>query len=74
VEQPAVSPRKDAKLTQVTLAKKLRRPQSFVSDGERLDLIEFLEVPSAMRTDERMAEVVQTGEAIRHARRRQSCR
>jgi transcriptional regulator with XRE-family HTH domain len=42
-------------LTQVALAKKLGRPQSFVSKFEcgerRLDLIEFIEVASALDVD-----------------------
>ena len=44
-----------AGLTQASLAKKLGRPQSFVSkfeNGERrLDLIEFLDVARALRLD-----------------------
>ena len=42
-------------LTQVELAKKLGRPQSFVSKFEcgerRLDVIEFLEVARALKVD-----------------------
>lgn len=47
--------RRTAGLTQVTLAKKLGRPQSFVSKFEsgerRLDVIEFLEVARALGVD-----------------------
>ena len=47
--------RKGAGFTQVTLAKKLRRHQSFVSNYERgerrLDLIEFLDVAAAIGFD-----------------------
>ena len=47
--------RRTAGLTQVALAKKLRRPQSFVSKIEcgerRLDVVEFLEVARALRID-----------------------
>ena len=47
--------RRRAGLTQVSLAKKLGRPQSFVSkfeNGERrLDVIEFLDVARALRLD-----------------------
>jgi transcriptional regulator with XRE-family HTH domain len=49
------SARRDAGLTQVALAKKLGRPQSFVSKFERgerrLDVIEFLEVAHALSLD-----------------------
>jgi transcriptional regulator with XRE-family HTH domain len=49
------SARRDAGLTQVALAKKLGRPQSFVSKLERgerrLDVIEFLEVARALSLD-----------------------
>jgi transcriptional regulator with XRE-family HTH domain len=44
--------RMDASLTQIELAKKLRKPQSFVSSYERgqrrLDVLEFAAVVSAM--------------------------
>jgi transcriptional regulator with XRE-family HTH domain len=47
--------RGDASLTQVALAKKLRRPQSFVSKFERgerrLDVAEFLDVARALGID-----------------------
>lgn len=47
--------RKNAGLTQVKLAKKLRRPQSYVSKYERgdrrLDVIEFLEIASIIGFD-----------------------
>ena len=47
-----IQARKKAGLTQVQLAQKLRRPQSFVSKYElgerRLDVIEFLEVSAAL--------------------------
>ena len=47
--------RKAAGFTQVTLARKLRRHQSFVSNYERgerrLDLIEFLDVAAAIGFD-----------------------
>lgn len=50
-----VEARQSAGLTQVTLAKKLGRPQSFVSKFERgerrLDVIEFLEVARALSLD-----------------------
>lgn len=46
---------RNAGLTQVALAKKLGRPQSFVSKFERgkrrLDVIEFLEVARALSLD-----------------------
>jgi len=48
-----VEAREDAGLTQVDVARKLGRPQSFVSKYERgerrLDLVEFLEVAGALR-------------------------
>ncbi len=47
--------RRAAGLTQVELAKKLGRPQSFISKVEqgerRLDVVEFLEVARALKTD-----------------------
>lgn len=47
--------RKKAGLTQAKLAKKLRRPQSYVSKYERgdrrLDVIEFLEIARAIGFD-----------------------
>lgn len=47
------STRESAGLTQVSLAKKLSRPQSYVSKYEsgerRLDLIELLEICGAMK-------------------------
>jgi len=47
--------RKEASLTQEKLAKKLRRPQSFVSKYEnaeqRLDVVEFVEVTRALGID-----------------------
>lgn len=50
-----VQARRDASLTQVALAKKLGRPQSFVSKFERgerrLDVPEFLEVARALGID-----------------------
>jgi transcriptional regulator with XRE-family HTH domain len=50
-----ISARKKAGLTQVGLASKLSRPQSFVSKYERgerrLDVIEFLEVARALDLD-----------------------
>jgi transcriptional regulator with XRE-family HTH domain len=47
--------RKEADLTQMEVASRLRRPQSFVSkyeNGERrLDVVEFLEVSRAIECD-----------------------
>ena len=50
-----IEARKSADLTQDELAKKLSRPQSFVSKYERgerrLDVVEFLEVARALGMD-----------------------
>jgi len=47
--------RLSAKLTQVELAERLNRPQSFVSKYEhaerRIDVVEFLEIASAIGID-----------------------
>lgn len=47
--------RRRAGLTQAMLAKKLRRPQSYVSKYERgdrrLDMVEFLEIARAIKFD-----------------------
>jgi transcriptional regulator with XRE-family HTH domain len=47
--------RRSAGLTQAALAKKLRRPQSYVSKYERgdrrIDVIEFLEIARAIKFD-----------------------
>ncbi|MGP0565189.1 MULTISPECIES: helix-turn-helix domain-containing protein [unclassified Nitrospina] len=47
-----INARKNKRLTQVQIAKKLKKPQSFVSKYERgerrLDVIEFLEVAEAI--------------------------
>lgn len=55
VRKLLVQARRDAKLTQVALAKKLGRPQSFVSKFEsgerRLDVAEFLDVARALGLD-----------------------
>jgi transcriptional regulator with XRE-family HTH domain len=53
--QCMVNARKEARLTQASLAKSLNKPQSFVAkyeNGERrLDVIEFLLVSRAIGTD-----------------------
>jgi transcriptional regulator with XRE-family HTH domain len=50
-----IAARRRAGLTQNDLAKRLKRPQSFVSKFEtgerRLDVIEFLDVARALRLD-----------------------
>jgi transcriptional regulator with XRE-family HTH domain len=50
-----VEARKESGLTQVQLAERLSRPQSFISKVERgerrLDVIEFFEVAQALRID-----------------------
>lgn len=50
-----VQARHAAGLTQVALAKKLGRPQSFVSKFEqgerRLDVLEFIDIARALRVD-----------------------
>jgi transcriptional regulator with XRE-family HTH domain len=50
-----VAARRKAKLTQYSVAKRLKRPQSFVAKYEggerRLDLIEFIEVSRAIEAD-----------------------
>jgi len=50
-----IEARETAGLTQVQLAEKLRRPQSFVSKIERglrrVDLLEFLEIAKVMGLD-----------------------
>jgi len=53
--QLLVAARADQGLSQAQLARRLRRPQSFVSKHERrerrLDIVEFLEVASALSLD-----------------------
>jgi transcriptional regulator with XRE-family HTH domain len=48
-----IGARHEAQLTQIDLAKKLRRPQSFVSKYERgerrLDVVEFIDVADALK-------------------------
>ena len=50
-----VQARKDSNLTQIELARKLGKPQSFVSKFERgerrLDVVEFLDVARAIGAD-----------------------
>lgn len=50
-----VETRQEAGLTQVTLAKRLGKPQSFVSKFEtgerRLDVVEFIDVARALGVD-----------------------
>ncbi len=55
LQQALLRARKSAKLSQVELASRLERPQSFVSKYERgerrLDVIEFREVALALGVD-----------------------
>jgi transcriptional regulator with XRE-family HTH domain len=57
LKQFLIQARKDAGLTQVQLAARLRSPQSFVSKYEsgerRLDVIEFIDVVKALGADPR---------------------
>jgi len=50
-----IEARESTGLTQAALAKKLKRPQSYVSKFERgerrLDVVEFLQVAEALRID-----------------------
>ena len=52
-----ISARKDVKLTQQQVAKKLGRPQSFVAKYEggerRLDMVEFVEIAKILKADPR---------------------
>lgn len=65
-----IAARKDANMTQATLAKALEKPQSFVAkyeNGERrLDVVEFLVVTHAIGIDpcEILREVEQTYSTI----------
>lgn len=53
--QLLITARKEARLTQVELAEKLNRPQSYVSKYERgerrLDVIEFFDIAQAVGVD-----------------------
>ncbi len=53
-----VSVRKAAKLTQIDVAERLGRPQSFVAKYEtgerRLDVLEFLDIVTALDADPRL--------------------
>ena len=55
VREMLVELRKSARLTQVELAKKLSRPQSYVSNYERgerrVDLVELLELAEVLNFD-----------------------
>lgn len=55
LREALVAARQDAGLTQAEVAKKLRRPQSFVSKYERgerrLDVVEFVEVVDVLKAD-----------------------
>jgi len=49
--------RREQSITQIELAKRLRKPQSFVSKYEsgerRIDVVEFLEICNALQIDAR---------------------
>jgi transcriptional regulator with XRE-family HTH domain len=64
-----IEARKSADLTQGELAKKLSRPQSFVSKYERgerrLDVVEFLEVARALGMDP--VKIIKELDGTRHA-------
>jgi transcriptional regulator with XRE-family HTH domain len=55
LQRALIDARREANLTQVQLAKRLRRPQSFVSDYERgqrrLDVVELLEITRVLKLD-----------------------
>ena len=79
--QLLIQARKDSGLTQVELAERLGRPQSFVSKVERgerrLDVVEFLEVAHAIGLDPHVfirtlsdADGSQTGATRRENRKR----
>lgn len=63
--------RQEAGLTQVGVAERLGRPQSFVSKYEagerRLDLLQLMDVARAVESH--VTEIVKRLEAARHARR-----
>jgi len=68
-----IAARKKSGLTQTELARKLSRPQSFVSKFERgerrLDLIEFIQVAEALGADaHKLLRAVQQDEPV-HSRR-----
>ena len=63
-----INARKTADLSQIDLARKLKRPQSFVSKYERgerrLDLVEFLEIAKAIGINP--IEIIQELESGKH--------